>query len=55
MGKTGDGIRMAFEAGAAEKGIDVVQLTGPYVKGERGISTLYACLSQPFLWINKLG
>jgi fumarate reductase flavoprotein subunit len=55
MGKTGDGIRMAFEAGAAEKGIDVVQLTGPYVKGERGITPLFACLSQPFLWINKLG
>ncbi len=55
MGKTGDGIRMAFEAGAAQKGIDVVQLAGPYVKGEIGITPLVACLSQPFLWINKLG
>ena len=55
MGKTGDGINMAFEAGAAEKGIDVLQLAGPYVKGELGITPLVACLSQPFLWINKLG
>ena len=55
MGKTGDGISMAFEAGAAEKGIDVVQLAGPYVKGEIGITPLVACLSQPFLWVNKLG
>lgn len=55
FGKTGDGIKMAFDAGAAEKGIDVVQLTGPYVKGEMGITPLFACLSQPFLWVNKLG
>ncbi len=55
MGKTGDGINMAFEAGATEKGIDVVQLAGPYVKGEIGITPLVACLSQPFLWVNKLG
>ncbi len=55
MGKTGDGIQMAFEVGASDRGIDVVQLMGPYVKGEMGITPLVACLSQPFLWVNRLG
>ncbi len=54
-GKMGEGIQMAWEAGAASEGTDVLQLITPVVRTERGISHLAAALCQPYLWINKMG
>jgi fumarate reductase flavoprotein subunit len=55
--KTGDGIRMAFELGAAEEGLGVLELVragpvGPdFVMG----SQLEQATVQPDLWVNTLG
>ncbi len=54
-GKTGDGIKMAWEAEAASEGVDLLQLAIPIVPGERGITPLIAILSQPYLWVNQKG
>jgi fumarate reductase flavoprotein subunit len=53
--KMGEGIQMAWEAGAASEGTDVLQLITPVVRSERGITHLAAALCQPYLWINKMG
>lgn len=55
--KTGDGIRMAFEAGAADEGLGVLELfrvgpTGPEFPMKSPIE--YA-LVQPDLWVNDRG
>ena len=66
VGKEGDGIRMAWEAGAAKEGTSVIQLGPPRAirkKGEReGESKksrfdkhVTAILRQPFLWVNANG
>jgi fumarate reductase flavoprotein subunit len=54
-GKTGDGIKMAWDKGAASEGVDLLQLAIPIVPGERGITPLIAVLSQPYLWVNQKG
>lgn len=53
--KMGEGIQMAWEAGAAAEGTDVLQLITPVVRTERGITHLAATVVQPYLWINKMG
>ncbi len=55
IGKTGDGIKMAWDAGAASENVDLLQRGIPIVPGERGITPLIAVLSQPYLWINQKG
>ncbi len=65
-GKEGDGIRMAWEAGAAEEGTGLLQLGPPRVvkkkrKKEGGATRagfdkhVTAILRQPFLWVNANG
>jgi len=54
-GKMGEGILMAWEAGAAAEGTDVLQLITPVVRSEKGITHLAATVAQPYLWINKMG
>lgn len=55
VGKLGEGIQMAWEVGADEKGTDVLQLYRPGVPGEATDSHLSAAARQPHLWINKNG
>lgn len=54
---TGDGIRMAWEAGAAEEGIEVLQLDsiGPVGPGIKLLGHIMAAALQPYLWINQDG
>jgi len=54
-GKLGDGIRMAWEVGAAAEGTELLQLAIPGVRGQKGFTNLTAVLSQPYLWINQMG
>jgi len=54
-GKMGEGIQMAWDAGAAAEGTDVLQLITPVVRTERGLTHLQAIVVQPYLWINKMG
>ena len=55
--KIGDGIRMAWEAGAAEEGMGVLQLwrSIPIGQGVREIGHLHAASLQPHLWVNQYG
>lgn len=55
--KTGDGIRMAFEVGAAEKGLGVLELvrTGPVDPAFAMGSQLESVAVQPDLWVNSRG
>lgn len=57
VNKTGDGIRMAWAAGAAPEGLGVLQLTGgsPIGPGIRQGGHLAAASNQPYLWINQEG
>jgi succinate dehydrogenase/fumarate reductase flavoprotein subunit len=57
VGKTGDGIKMAWELGAAPEGLGVLQLTGgsPVGPGIRQGEHLAAASTQPYLWINQAG
>jgi fumarate reductase flavoprotein subunit len=57
IGKTGDGIRMAFEAGAAEEGMETVEV---YRVGPIGTEFAMGChlefaATQPDLWVNPRG
>ncbi len=54
-GKTGEGIRMAWAAGADAFGTDVLQLYRPGIPGEGPESHLNAPARQPYLWVNQLG
>jgi fumarate reductase flavoprotein subunit len=54
-GKMGEGIQMAWEIGAASEGTDVLQLITPVVRTEKGITHLAAAVTQPYLWVNKMG
>jgi fumarate reductase flavoprotein subunit len=54
-GRMGEGIKMAWSAGAAEEGTDVIQLRGPIVPGEKIGTVLSACAKQPYLWVNRDG
>jgi len=55
--KTGDGIRMAFEVGAAEEGIDTLEIfrTGPIGLEFTMGSHIEHAASQPDLWVNNQG
>ena len=54
--KTGDGIRMAFEAGAAEEGLGVLELVRGPVGAEIPMgSNLEMPAVQPDLWVNVKG
>lgn len=55
--KMGDGIRMAFEAGAAEEGLDILELyrIGPLGKDFTPASHLEFAATQPDLFINPHG
>ena len=55
--KMGEGIRMAWEAGAAEEGIGVLQLWRSILIGQgvRELGNLNAAALQPHLWVNQRG
>ncbi len=53
--KMGEGIQMAWAAGADAFGTDVLQLYRPGIPGEGPESHLNAPARQPYLWVNKLG
>ncbi len=57
VGKTGDGIRMAWECGAAEDGIGVLELfrTGPASQEIGGGGEVHYATMQPDLWIDPRG
>jgi fumarate reductase flavoprotein subunit len=55
--KTGDGIRMAWESGAAEAGMGIVELlrTGPVGPGFNMGDHIENAVVQPDLWVNQQG
>jgi fumarate reductase flavoprotein subunit len=55
--KTGDGIRMAWEAGAAEEGMGILELysAGPVGPEFAMMSPLELAAAQPNLWVNVRG
>ncbi|MBN2061356.1 MAG: FAD-dependent oxidoreductase [Deltaproteobacteria bacterium] len=57
VGKMGDGIRMAWEVGAEEEGIDVLELfrIGPLGPGFADKSHLAIAALQPDLWVDPRG
>ena len=55
INKTGDGIKMAWAAGADSFGTGVLQLYRPGIPGEGPESQLNAPARQPYLWVNQLG
>ncbi len=57
VGKMGDGIRMAWDAGAAEEGTDVLEVLkiGPMGPGVKMKGNLECAASQPDLWVDKRG
>ena len=56
-GKTGDGILMAWEAGAAEEGIGALELlrAGPVGPGFEPKNAVEMAATQPDLWVNPQG
>ncbi|MGE4268160.1 MAG: FAD-dependent oxidoreductase [Deferribacterales bacterium] len=55
IGKMGDGIRMAWKAGAAEEGVDVMQSYRPGLAGFHPASHLIAAAVQPYLFVDPKG
>jgi fumarate reductase flavoprotein subunit len=57
VNKVGDGIRMAWEVGAAEEGMGVLQFfrVGPMGPGTHMKGHLECAAAQPDLWINQRG
>jgi fumarate reductase flavoprotein subunit len=57
VGKMGDGIRMAWEAGAAEEGMGVLHLfrIGPMGRGVQMLGHPECATLQPDLWVNQRG
>jgi len=57
IGKMGDGIRIAWEAGADDKGMGLIQLWRGILIGQgvRELSNLNAAALQPHLWANQYG
>ncbi len=55
--KTGDGIRMAWEAGAAAEGLGVLHFfrLGPLGTGVRMMGNLECACHQPLLWVDPQG
>jgi len=54
-GKTGDGVRMAWKAGAAHEGEDVLMRAQPVLRTVKSLTPIAAVLSLPYLWINRRG
>lgn len=55
VGKMGEGIKMAWSAGAAEEGIGVIQAYRPGLPGYSTSSHLLAAARQPYLWVDQHG
>lgn len=55
MGKTGEGITMAWDIGAAKEGTEVIMSYRPGPKGESTTSHVGAAAKQPHLWLNPKG
>lgn len=55
VGKTGDGIQMAWAAGAAPEGLEVQASYRPGPVGETTTSHVGAAAKQPHLWLNPKG
>ena len=55
VGKEGDGIRMAWEVGAANEGAGLIQLGPPRVAKKKLDKHVTAIMRQPFLWVNANG
>ena len=55
VGKTGDGIQMAWAAGAAAEGLEVMASYRPGPVGESTTSQVGAAAKQPHLWLNPKG
>lgn len=55
VGKMGEGIKMAWAAGAAEEGIGVIQAYRPGLPGYSTSSHLLAAARQPYLWVDQHG
>ncbi|MEM3601659.1 MAG: FAD-binding protein, partial [Candidatus Bathyarchaeia archaeon] len=53
-GQTGDGIKAAWEVGAASAGLGVIQAY-PFPPGEKGATLLTMIALQPNLWVNSRG
>lgn len=55
VGKTGDGIQMAWAVGAGAEGLEVMASYRPGPVGESTTSHLAAAARQPHLWLNPRG
>lgn len=55
IGKTGEGITMAWDVGAAKEGMEVMMSYRPGPKGESTTSHVGAAAKQPHLWLNPRG
>jgi len=55
IGKDGDGIKMAWEAGAAEEGVTVMQMYRPGLKGFHPADQMIALAVQPYFWVDPRG
>lgn len=55
IGKDGDGIKMAWNAGAAEEGVSVMQLYRPGLKGFHPADQMIALAVQPYFWVDPTG
>ena len=57
VGKMGEGILMAWDAGAAEEGIEVLELNraGPIAPGLEPKNPVEMAATQPDLWVNPYG
>jgi fumarate reductase flavoprotein subunit len=57
VGKMGDGIRLAWELGAAEEGTGVVEMfsVGPHNPKTTDLNEVEAISMQPDLWVDKFG
>lgn len=55
VGKDGDGIKMAWKAGAKEEGMGVLQAYRPGLPDYAPNSHLLAAARQPYLWVDKHG
>ncbi len=57
VGKMGDGIKMAWEAGAAAEGMNALEIIsfGPTGPGFGALNDLEVAASQPDLWVNHKG
>lgn len=55
IGKDGDGIKMAWGAGAAEEGVSVMQMYRPGLVGFHPADQMIALAVQPYFWVDPRG